>query len=153
MPTALLASARQHADRVGLNLFGLVDAARYDASAPKEVRTKAVSPLCGTVLVVGTGGRSCWQAYATHTNGNTKAGEAAAVALHHFVLDGVQRIEDLLRANALACCTVLCEGGGRVSFGRLGEAAGFGTVSPVSGLLLHPERCRPGRAARTGRAR
>ena len=136
MPSSLLDAARQHAGSVGLNLFGLVDARRFDASTPKEDRAASIAPHCGTLLVVGTGGRSCSQQFALRGSACSPAVDAEA--LHRFVLDGVRRIGELLRAHSIPCATIATDGG-RLNFLRLGEAAGFGIVSPVSGLLLHPE--------------
>src|SRR5688572_705902 len=112
MPASLLAAVRQHAGSVGLNLLGLVDAKRFDASAPKEARATTVAPRCGTVLVIGTGGRSCAQQFdlqrqfdlptgaGVPTGGSVPADERA---IDRFVLDGVHRIEHLLRARSIPC--------------------------------------------------
>jgi hypothetical protein len=59
VPLKLLHQLRLHAEGAGLNLFGLVDRARFDACEPRERRIDALVPACGTVLVLGSGsGRS-----------------------------------------------------------------------------------------------
>jgi LCP family protein required for cell wall assembly len=54
VPLQLLHQLRLHAEGAGLNLFGLVDRARFDACEPRERRIDALVPACGTVLVLGS---------------------------------------------------------------------------------------------------
>ncbi len=121
---------RDQAARAGINLFGLVDAARFDRCQPKERRLGNVLRGCGTAVVLGTAGRGLLQAQAGLPVGR-EAGDARALAA--------------VRATAMAsrsvgpCTLVLAGVDTPVNFARLGEAAGFGAVSPVSGLFLHPE--------------
>lgn len=130
MPASSLILVRDQAARAGINLFGLVDAARFDRCQPKERRLGNVLRGCGTALVLGTAGRGLLQNQAESSSG-PQNGEARALAA--------------VRATAIAsraagpCTLVLAGAGAPVNFARLGEAAGFGTVSPVSGLFLHPE--------------
>ena len=51
---------RVHADAaaVGMNMVGLVDRARYDASEPRERRIGDLAPACGTIVVLGSAGRT-----------------------------------------------------------------------------------------------
>jgi hypothetical protein len=56
MSSSLLVEARLRAENTGLNLFGLVDAERFDAWQPLEQRTTSIRPDCGTVIVLGSGG-------------------------------------------------------------------------------------------------
>ena len=134
MRSSLLAKVQHEAAGRGLNLFGLVDAARYDACQPKERRMTWLSPKCGTVLVLGTGGRSFWERYAS-TAGCAGHNEEDAA---RFASDGVRAIATVLTAASIANRTLVARNP-RLGLACLGEAAGFGTISPVSGHLLHPE--------------
>ncbi len=135
MTSSLLAEVQRTADTAGLNLFGLVDAARFDACQPRERRARALRPRCGTLLVLGTGGRVFWQRYAQRGGVAAEAGESAASRL---VSSGMRGVVDVLALRRVPAHPILA-GDPRIAFARLAEAAGFGTISPVSGLLVHPE--------------
>lgn len=162
----LLVQAQEAAASGGLNLFGLVDASRFDACQPCEQRVGNRLPGCGTIVVLGTGGRAFWQQYAqstgtlaaanhaapaNHANGSAlgsavgesvahgSAGPASAPSPDAFAAAGVQAVAAVLATARVRCQAVVFPPSPRWNVGRLGECAGFGTVSPVSGLLLHPE--------------
>jgi hypothetical protein len=126
----LLDRVRSDAASVGLNLLGLVDRARFDAGEPRERRIANVAPECGTIVVLGSAGRWPHRLFAWQP----RSAEAAT-----FGSCGAEHVASLLSAEGLRCRVLRLDGGCRVHHARLGEAAGFGTVSPVSGLLLHPE--------------
>jgi len=115
----------------GLNLLGAVDRVRFDASEPKERRVAAVAPRCGTIVVLGTGGR--WFA----SRRGDACGDGGSVA--SATSRAAEALAETLRPHGIVVRVLRFDDGGRVSAARLGEAAGFGTVSPVSGLLLHPQ--------------
>lgn len=133
---SLLHSVQQQASRNGLNLFGLVDAKRFDGCQPREQRADAVQPDCGTIMVLGTAGRSLWGEF-----------QRQGRQIPQSMTDN--QVDELAVAGATAVVTDLWRHGvrgqlvdarrPRINFGQLAEAAGFGIVSPVSGLLLHPE--------------
>ena len=133
---SLLHSVQQHASRHGLNLCGLVDPKRFDNCQPREQRTDAVESGCGTILVLGTAGRSLLA-------DDSRRSHLASQSMTD------DQVDDLAAAGATAVVSDLSQRGvrgrlvdarwPRINFGQLGEAAGFGIVSPVSGLLLHPE--------------
>ena len=128
---SLLDRVRADAAGAGLNLLGLVDRCRFDASEPRERRLGGMAPTCGTVVVLGTGGRA---------SADGIAGGADAVAADApRRAGGADHVAGELRRAGVACRVLRFDGSCRVSGPRLGEAAGFGTVSPVSGLLLHPD--------------
>lgn len=131
----LLETLRAHAERGGLNLFGLVDRARFDACEPKESRLAAVAADCGTVLVLGSGGR--WLAE-RREHWHRHAGGGNAVTCDDLVARATDGVVALLAAAGIAARPLRFHGGCRVRGERLAEAAGLGVVSPVSGLLLHP---------------
>jgi epoxyqueuosine reductase len=135
MPPPLLDVVRQVAAEAGLNLFGIVDAQRFDACQPREGRAATWVPKCGTIVVLGSGGRAFWQSCRA-----TKAVAAGTVgATEMFVRQVAAQAAARLQRGGVACRVVDAGDTPRLSFPRLGEAAGFGIVSPVSGLLLHPE--------------
>src|SRR4051794_37553521 len=47
----------------GINLFGAVSAARFDAVAPPEVRTDRLHPATRSIVVAGSGGSAHWDAF------------------------------------------------------------------------------------------
>lgn len=117
MRPELLPQIREFAAERGLNVFGLVDAKRYDGSQPCDARATALSPRCGTMVVLATGGK-----HAAMQVTRASGFEVAA----------------LLQTQGIALRVLEPGVNSRLRIGCLGEAAGFGTVSPVSGLLLHP---------------
>ncbi|MFT4515062.1 MAG: hypothetical protein ACI89X_002001 [Planctomycetota bacterium] len=133
---SLLHSVQQQASRNGLNLFGLVDAKRFDGCQPREQRTDAVQPDCGTIMVFGTAGRSL-----------RFESQRQDRQIPQSMTD--DQVDELAVAGAMSAVADLSQHGvrgqlldarrPRINFGQLAEAAGFGIVSPVSGLLLHPE--------------
>jgi hypothetical protein len=110
----------------GFALIGVVDAARFDAGQPRESRVTAVRPRCGTVLVLATAGAH-WRRALDGRGGRSERHFARAIGA----------VRDWIVAHA-ADCSVIAPTSSRVRFECLGEAAGFGTISPVTGLLLHP---------------
>ena len=120
---------QQDAARNGLNLFGLVDAASFDAAQPRERRAGALLPGCGSILVVGRGGSAALQGQRGPGRARVaavRAADAAAQVLSaRLTAAGLRH----LRLRSVEA---------KMRFRQLGEAAGFGVVSPVSGMLLHP---------------
>ena len=131
-----LGSLQQLAARNGLNLFGLVDAARFDRALPPEQRSVSVMRGCGTILVLGTAGRSLDFALQRHAGAAPPARDARAT--ERLVEGSVGVVADALRAQQV-CFQRVGPRDGRLPLVMLGEAAGFGVVSPVSGMLLHPD--------------
>jgi hypothetical protein len=113
----LLQEVREFAAQRGLNLFGLVDARRYDSSQPCDARVGSMLGNCGTIVVLATAGKA-----------------AAGMATRSSSFE----VAALLQSQAIALRMVEIGIGARLRLGCLAEAAGFGTVSPVSGLLVHP---------------
>lgn len=131
MPLQLLHQLRLHAEGAGLNLFGIVDRARFDACEPRESRVDAVAAACGTILVLGTGGRGLATRHAASAQGGPDVARMVAGVVDHFAAT--------LTICGIPATAVRFDSGCRIRADRLAEAAGIGIVSPVSGLLLHPE--------------
>ena len=142
MASSLLQEARQRAEQAGLNLFGLVRAERFDACQPCDRRVQQLRAGCGTVVVLGTGGRQFWQrfqAQAGRPGVAAETGESPAVTADRFARRLAHDLGHWLAAQGVTGSVV--EPGPRtpVRFSCLGESAGLGVVSPVTGHLLHPE--------------
>lgn len=133
---SLLHTVQQQASRNGLNLFGLVDARRFDACQPREHRSDAAQPGCGTIVVLGTGGRSMWSEF--QRQGQAVPPKMNEQQVEELAFAGAGAVADDLRRRGLAARLIDARRPS-VNFGQLAEAAGFGIVSPVSGMLLHPE--------------
>ncbi|MEO6593459.1 MAG: hypothetical protein ABIP94_01755 [Planctomycetota bacterium] len=87
------------------------------------------------MIVLGSGGSAFWQHYARSCGNSVRTVEA----IRQFVREGAESVATLLRSSSVPNRVVDSGSGARVSMVRLAEAAGFGTVSPVSGLLVHPD--------------
>jgi hypothetical protein len=114
MPAALLAELEHSARAHGFDLFGVVDAQRFDAAQPVENRCSRLLPDCGTAIVVGRGGPDKFDGRALAELGRVLRQRGLRV-----------RVASPLRSS--------------ISFACLGEAAGLGIVSPVIHRLLHPQ--------------
>lgn len=137
MASSLLQEARQRSEQVGLNLFGLVRAERFDACQPCDRRVQQLRAGCGTVVVLGTGGRQFWQRFRAQAEART--GEPPALAADRFARRLAHELAAWLAMQGVTGSVI--EPGARTSirFSCLGEAAGLGVVSPVTGHLLHPD--------------
>ncbi|HEB53259.1 MAG TPA: hypothetical protein ENI87_08405 [bacterium] len=133
---SLLASVQQSAARNGLNLFGVVDARRFDGCQPCERRARSLQPGCDTIVVLGTAGGASWRCHAR--NGSAVPPGLDGDGVDELAFAGAQVVADVVRRAGYPVHLVdarrPC-----LNFGQLAEAAGFGIVSPISGLLLHPE--------------
>lgn len=118
----------------GLNLVGLVDARRFDRCQPCESRVAMLRPGCGTVVVLGTGGGAFWRVVEQVDGGRTPTGER----IEALANAGVRQVAAELEKRSVSC-RVIGAHGARLDLACLAEAAGFGIVSPVSGMLLHPQ--------------
>jgi hypothetical protein len=134
MSPRLLAATRDQAAALGLNLFGLVDAERFDRSQSPEQRAQRLEPRCGTILVLGSGGRAFAQRLA-----RTIGSDPSPAAAEQHGWHSACHIAAALQGQGVPGRAVALDLTCRLPIARLGEAAGFGTVSPVSGMLLHPE--------------
>ncbi len=108
-----LTDVEHRARALGLDLFGVVDAARFDASQASDTRCGRLLPHCGTAIVLASSVPRVVDA--------TAAAQLAAM----LAVASIQ-----VRAALPGRCGL--------SFACLGEAAGLGIVSPVIHRLLHP---------------
>jgi epoxyqueuosine reductase QueG len=123
----------------GLGLHGVLARADWDARVPAPFRADAVLPGARSALVLGSGGRALFAAFA-------RAPEAALAAdpLDAFTQRVVGEAAARLRAAGASCAAVFAHearGGVFADFVALGRACGLGWPSRL-GLLLHPT-CGP----------
>ncbi|MFK7741733.1 MAG: hypothetical protein AB8H80_15550 [Planctomycetota bacterium] len=133
---SLLRSVQERAARNGLNLFGLVRASRYDSCQPSELRSRSVQPDCGTIVVLGTGGRAFWSEF--HEQQGYLPSGIDGDAADEIAAAGVQSVAERLASEGYAVRAVDARSRG-LGFAQLAEDAGFGIISPVSGMLIHPK--------------
>jgi hypothetical protein len=132
MQSMLLVDLRRRAAQAGLNLFGVVDAERFDHCQPAERRLQRLHGGCGTALVLGSGGREFWTQF--------QAGAAdPQQPIRDYSGSCLRELRALLASESLDARIVMPGIDRSVRFQQLGEAAGFGTISPVIGVLLHPD--------------
>lgn len=114
----------------GLNLVGYVSSTEFDRCQPKGRRASERLPGCGTIVVLGSGGPTHWNELDEPRDPERLASdtdrELAALTVE-------------LTERGRACSVVYPNDARPLSFVALGEMAGLGTVSPVVGLLVHPE--------------
>lgn len=118
-----------------MNLVGAVDAAAFDASQSCGRRAVERMPGCDTILLLGSGGRSAWQAAV----GDGKPPRPGRHPIDRWSAAVARDVEKLLVGAGCRVRVVRPDDRPPMNFRQLGEAAGFGTVSPVIGHLLHPE--------------
>ena len=122
-----------------MNLVGAVRAAEFDAAQPVDRRVRGRRPACGTILLLGTGGRESFGAVARAHGGRLGAPRPNYHPIDDWSLHvGKQVAADLLAAGV---DSQIARPGDRepLNFRQLAEMCGLGTVSPVIGHLIHPE--------------
>lgn len=133
---SLLSTVQQLAARNGLNLLGLVAAERFDTCQPCEMRSGTLQPGCGTIIVLATAGKALSLEF--ERQGKRLPPDMSDDAVDELALAGAAGIQSELQSQGLGVQLVDVRRP-RMNFCQLAEAAGFGIVSPVSGLFLHPE--------------
>lgn len=133
-----LAELEQRAQGTGFNLLGLADGGHFDLCQPRGRRARELLPSCETVLVLGTGGREFWRA-TEEQGGFAKRTPFAREPLRTRALQFASEVVRWLASHGHAGLVVDPEAPRTLNFTQLGEAAGLGTISPVTGLLLHPK--------------
>jgi epoxyqueuosine reductase QueG len=130
-PDDLLGPVRDALDGTGLNLFGVLSVARYDAEVPAAWRAGSLLPGARSAVLLAAGGRGLFEAF-------ERAPEAR---LDRDPLDHYTRRVSEAAAEALAGRALLAferRGERYADFVALGRAAGLGAPSRL-GLLIHPD--------------
>ena len=138
MTRALLAELERRTQGTGFNLLGLADGALFDLCQPRGRRARELLPSCETVLLLGTGGREFWQ-NAEREGEFRRPSAVFREVLRHRTRRFAVEISTWLRGLGHHGRIVDPEARRTLNFTQLGEAAGLGTISPISGLLLHPK--------------
>jgi hypothetical protein len=114
-------------ERHGLNHFGVVARARYDAVAPHPFRCDDMHPPARSVVVIGSGGRAHWERFLEHV----AADPVARLARTSHPLD------DFCRAvlPPLPGCRVVFPSHLAFDFMKLAELAGLGAPSHIGTLV------------------
>ncbi len=122
----------------GLNVFGGVDGDAFDRTQPCGRRARETQPACGRIFVAGCGGSAFWRRMHADRARPLDAArwQRAVAAWSRAVSADAMR---WLRARGVRAAAVYPHAGRSLNFVQLAEMAGLGTVSPVSGWLLHPE--------------
>jgi hypothetical protein len=135
----LLEALRAQADAGGLNLMGMVVGEEFDQCQPCQARASQILPGCGTILVLGSGGSAFWQKMVS-ARGAAGAPRPGHHPIERRAAELVTGLLALLDDAAVRATAVFpCGDNNPINFVQLAECAGLGTVSPVIGLLLHPE--------------
>jgi epoxyqueuosine reductase QueG len=132
-------------DAAGLGLRAALPIARYDAAVPEPWRSAALHPRARSAVVIASGGRALWDAFARAPEFGAVADpldaytrrvtEAAAAELDASF---AQRADERRPAGgAIALFAFERRGGVYADFVELGRLAGLGASSRLR-LLLHP---------------
>lgn len=136
MHTERFQRLRAWASARGMGLVGAVDRAAFDCTQPRGRRAGERMPECDTIVLLGTGGRGGWEAVCK------VAPPGPPDPRRHPIDDWSAAIADdaiaWFAAEGFVARSVLPSSRDSLNFRQLGELVGFGTISPVTGQLLHP---------------
>jgi hypothetical protein len=131
----LLEALTGRASTQGLNLAGLVAVDEYDRCQPPGQRAGELLPGCETILVIASGGRGFWE----KTDGGGRSPRWPDHPLHRRTVAVVKELRATLSRHGWPCRAVYPGRRPTLNFRRMGEMAGLGTISPVVGMLVHPD--------------
>lgn len=124
----------------GLNLQGLICAESFDRFQPPGRRAVDRMPAVGTILLLGHGGSTFW-------NGMIAAQAARGELLgepdpsyhpvQEYTATFVEGLVADLGAAGIRVVPTFPDDADALNFLQLAECAGWGTISPVMGMLLH----------------
>lgn len=123
----------------GMNLVGAVDAQAFDATQPVGRRAREWRDSAGTILLLGTGGRSGWQALQERQGGPPETPSPHQHPIDDWSAEVAQDLLTLMQEQGVRGCLVQPDAPQALNFRQLAEMVGFGTISPVIGHLIHPD--------------
>jgi epoxyqueuosine reductase len=135
-PTAALLVAEATAR--GFNLGGFVGSALFDACQPAGRRAVDLLPGCGTIFLMGSGGAGFWN----HLLESAAPIQVPASGYHpvdDYCAANSRELTEHLAARGVRARAAFPDDPSALNFMQLAEMAGWGTISPVLGILLHPE--------------
>ena len=123
-----------------MNLVGVVSARLFDECQPRGRRSRERLRDCDTILLLGAGGSSFWEKMARSLGpGFVPRPRPGYHPINAHSERIAEDVSSLLRDAGHPCRPVYPDDTPSLNFLQMAEMAGFGTVSPVIGLLLHPE--------------
>lgn len=137
-----LAQLREQAQAFGMNLVAAVDREDFDACQPAGRRASERAPWCGQILVLAAGGTALWEQMSAAECRDPDAQRKPRPGLHPvdaWSRQGALELREVLARHGVRSEISSPDEKGALNFGQLGEAAGFGTISPIIGILLNPE--------------
>lgn len=136
---ALLPQIAQFARERGLQLCGAVAVREFDATQPAGRRAVERRSACGTLLVLASGGRSCWERVVEAHGGQLETARPGYHPIDAWSRAIADAVIAMLHAAGLGAQASYPDEPQPLNFRQLAEQAGLGTISPVLGHLLHPE--------------
>ena len=105
---------------------------------PADRRAAVRLPSCGTILLLGSGGRAFWENLKRR---GPALGEPAPDyhPIHDYCASAAKRMMTWLSGLGIRSVASYPDDSPALNFMHLAEMAGWGTISPVVGILLHPE--------------
>jgi len=119
----------------GLNLYGVIARASYDAEAPPALRTDALHPPAQSIVVVGSGGRAHWERFLAYV----ALDPAARLGRRRHPLDEFCAETFAAQSELFAGCRVFFPtvfSPASLDFVKLGELAGLGRRSSQIRILV-----------------
>ncbi len=123
----------------GMNLVGAVTAEEYDASQPCGRRATERMPNCGTILLLGSGGRAAWDAIRADEGGEIHPPRRGYDPIDRWSERVAREVVKWLGGQGVRGRLHRADARPFLNFRQLAEMAGLGVISPVIGHLLHPE--------------
>ncbi len=134
----LFETVRSEAELRGFNLVAAVSAAEFDRCQPAGRRSRDLAPDCGTILVLGTGGCSWWDRFCAD-EGEPRVPSPNYHPINLWSQSQGRELLALLESQGCQGKIVQPDDKKSINFIQLAESSGLGVVSPVIGLILHPE--------------
>lgn len=135
-----LDAIRAPLEREGLDHFGVVSRARYDAVAPPPLRASQVHPPTRSIVVIGSGGRTLWTRFLTWIAEDPLDRLARrSDPLDDFCAAVMSTLGPLLDTSRVIYPTLRAPV--HLDFMRLAELAGIGRTSELG--ILVSERAGP----------
>ncbi len=122
----------------GLNLIAALPSERYDSAVPAAYRASVISPTCRSIVVIGNGGRSFWQAFKAHTAKN-EGWLSRQHPLDDFTREVIERavVEPIHRHGRLCNVVYPFSNGPTLNFMQLAVLAGLASPS-IIGVVINP---------------
>lgn len=137
-PAPLLDSVRRSAAPFGLNLIAAVPVDSYEAIAPPAMRAGALAPNVRSIVVIGNGGGTFWNAFTAYADDHPGWRERTH-PLDDFTRAIIEHdIVAAVRGQGVECTPAYpFTGEATLNFVGLGKLAGLGGPS-LLGVLIHP---------------